>query len=201
MVMPRRRSLPKRPWTRSNTIRGPATCGNSRTLLSAPYTDPRGNRLRRFHSTRSSRRTDLRQRPLFLSPRIYQQEGLSAGPTWEQTQALIASASGKRPVAVRDRAILMLLAVYGLRSGDVSRLRLEDLDWEREILIVAHPKQRRARQYPLIHSVGEAIVAYFREVRPRCQRREVFLTLKQPFRPLSQGALWNVVGVRLKKRL
>jgi integrase/recombinase XerD len=134
-----------------------------------------------------------------LSPRIYQQEGLPAGPTWEQTQALIASVSGQRASAVRDRAILMLLAVYGLRSGDVSRLRLEDLDWEREILIVAHPKQRRARQYPLIHSVGEAIVAYFREVRPRCQRREVFLTLKQPFRPLSQGALWNVVGVRLKK--
>ena len=92
-----------------------------------------------------------------LSPRIYPQEGLPAGPTWEQTQALIGSASGKRPGAVRNRAILMLLAVYGLRSGDVSRLRLEDLDWDREVLMVAHPKQRRARQYPLIHSAGEVI--------------------------------------------
>jgi len=134
-----------------------------------------------------------------LSPRFYHQEGLPAGPTWEQTQALIAIASGTRSGAVRDRAVLMLLAVYGLRSGDVSRLRLEDLDWDREVLLVSHPKQRRARQYPLIHSVGEAIVAYLQEVRPRCERREVFLTLNPPFRPLSQGALWNVVGVRLRK--
>jgi site-specific recombinase XerD len=134
-----------------------------------------------------------------LSPRIYQQEGLPAGPTWEQTQALIASASGPRPGAVRDRAILLVLAVYGLRSGDVSRLRLEDLDWDRELLLVPHPKQRRARQYPLIHSVGEAILAYLQEVRPRCERREVFLTLHPPFRPLAQGTLWNVVGLRLRK--
>jgi integrase/recombinase XerD len=93
----------------------------------------------------------------------------------------------------------MLLAVYGLRSGDVSRLRLEDLDWDREVLLVPHPKQRRARQYPLIHSVGEAILAYLQKVRPRCERREVFLTLNPPFRPLAQGTLWNVVGFRLKK--
>src|SRR5262249_41316409 len=134
-----------------------------------------------------------------MAPRIYQQEGLPAGPTWEQVQALIAGACGGRASAIRDRAILMLLAVYGLRSGDVSRLRLEDLDWDKETLVVTHPKQRRARQYPLIHGVGEAIFKYLQQVRPRVERREVFLTLSPPFRPLAQGTLWNVVGVRLRK--
>ena len=134
-----------------------------------------------------------------MTPRIYQQESLPAGPTWEQVQSLIASAGGERASAIRDRAILMLLSVYGLRSGDVSRLRLEDLDWDKEKFEVTHPKQRRARQYPLVHSVGEAILDYLQKVRPRCEKREVFLTLRRPFRPLTQVALWNVVGVRLRK--
>jgi site-specific recombinase XerD len=109
-----------------------------------------------------------------MTPRIYQQESLPAGPTWEQVQSLIASAGGERASAIRDRAILMLLSVYGLRSGDVSRLRLEHLDWDNEKLEVTHPKQRRARQYPLVHSVGEAILDYLEKVRPVARSGKCF---------------------------
>jgi integrase len=34
-------------------------------------------------------------------------------------------------------------------------------------------------------------------VRPRCTRREIFLTFKAPFRRLSQGALYHLVSKRL----
>jgi site-specific recombinase XerD len=34
-------------------------------------------------------------------------------------------------------------------------------------------------------------------VRPRCARREIFLTLKAPFRRLSQRALYHLVSTRL----
>jgi integrase len=37
---------------------------------------------------------------------------------------------------VRDHAILMLFAVYGLRSGEVRRLSLQDLDWTKEVISV-----------------------------------------------------------------
>ena len=40
---------------------------------------------------------------------------------------------------------------------------------------------------------------YLRQVRPRCGRREMFLTLKAPFRPLSPGALYHVVSTRLSE--
>src|ERR1700730_9566069 len=61
---------------------------------------------------------------------------------------------------IRDHAILLLFAFYALRSAEVAGLRLEDLNWEREIIVVARPKQRRAQESPLVHSVGEAIVRY-----------------------------------------
>jgi site-specific recombinase XerD len=130
-------------------------------------------------------------------PRLFQQEGLPVGPSWPDVQRLIDSTSGDAPRDIRDRAILILLATYGFRSGEVAGLRLENLNWEGEMISINRPKKRRAQEYPLVGEAGEAILRYLQQVRPRCTRREVFLTLKAPFRRLSQGALYHLVSKRL----
>jgi site-specific recombinase XerD len=130
------------------------------------------------------------------SPRIFKQETLPGGPAWSDVRKLIASTNSDRPQDIRDRGILMLFAIYGLRSGEVAKLRLEDFDWEREVLTVWRPKQRRTQQFPLTQEVGNAVICYLREVRPPCSRREVFLTLKSPFQPLSHGALYDLTRKR-----
>jgi site-specific recombinase XerD len=131
------------------------------------------------------------------SPRLFRQEGLPTGPAWPDVQRLIASTGGDSPRDIRDRAILMLLATYGLRSGEVAGLRLQDVDWDREIISISRPKPRRVQQYPLVRETGEAILRYLQGVRPRCERREIFLTLKPGFRQISQGALYYLVSKRL----
>jgi len=133
------------------------------------------------------------------SPRLFRHEGLPTGPTWPDVQRLIAATDGDRGRDIRDRAILMLLAVYGLRSGEVSKLCLEDVDWERNQLTVRRSKQRRVQQYPLVTGVGEAILRYLQQVRPRGSHRELFLTLKAPFHPLSAGGLYDLVSSRLSQ--
>jgi site-specific recombinase XerD len=130
-------------------------------------------------------------------PRVFKQEALPIGPPWAAVQRLIGSASSDRPRDIRDQAILMLFAIYGFRSGEVAGLRLEHLNWEREVIAVVRPKQRQAQQYPLVRSVGDSILRYLQDVRPRSARREIFLTLKAPFRPLSGGALYHLVSSRL----
>ena len=60
--------------------------------------------------------------------------------------------------------MLMFFAIYALRSGEVAKLRLEDFDWEQEILTVWRPKQRRTQQYPLVEEVGHAVIRYLREI-------------------------------------
>ena len=130
-------------------------------------------------------------------PRLFQHEGLPVGPPWPDVQRLIASTDGDSARDIRDRAILILLATYGFRSGEVAGLRLEDVNWEREMVSIARPKQRRAQEYPLVSEAGEAILRYLQQVRPRCARREIFLTLKAPFRRLSPGALYHLVSTRL----
>ena len=67
-----------------------------------------------------------------LLPRIYRQEGLPIGPTWDEIGRMLSNTVGDDPASVRDHAVILLFSVYGLRSGEVRRLQIEDLDWLRD---------------------------------------------------------------------
>ena len=127
-----------------------------------------------------------------LSPRLYGHENLPTGPAWPDVQRLIAATQGSKAHALRNRAILWLLAVYGLRSGEVRGLGLEDLDWDRQILRVRRSKTACIQEYPLTPAMSRALEQYLKKGRPQSARPEVFLTLHAPFRPLSAGAIYNL---------
>ena len=129
------------------------------------------------------------------SPRVYSLDSVPIGPSWEDVKRLLALSEGDKPSDIRARAILMLLAVYGLRAGEVKRLRLEDLDWEKELLSVSCSKMRRRRIFPLSRTVGDAVLLYIRQTRPRTQHREVFLTFDG--RPLQD--IYAMVSRRLRQ--
>ena len=126
-------------------------------------------------------------------------EPLPKGLEREEVVRLLATTEGGRPADVRDRAVLMLLAAYGLRAGEVAGLRLDDIDWEEERLRVRRPKPGRTHHYPLSPGVGQAILRYLREVRPPRPERTLFLTLSAPLRPLSGSAMSHVVRSRLDR--
>ena len=133
-----------------------------------------------------------------LAPTVYRHESLPAGPSWVVVQQVLQDTAGTRPVEIRDHAILLLLAVYGLRSEEIQALQLADLGWDREVLTVVRPKARRTQQFPLTSAVGDAILRYLQEVRGHRPARHVFLTLRAPYGPLSRSALWKVVSERLR---
>lgn len=134
-----------------------------------------------------------------LPPRAYSCEGLPAGPAWEDVKRLCAATAGDRPADIRDHAAILLFAGYGFRVSEVRRLRLDDFDWEREVIRITRSKQYvRTQTYPLSQTVGEAVLRYVKEVRSRCQYREVFLSLKAPVHPLGSSALWQIVSRRLR---
>ena len=132
-----------------------------------------------------------------LVPRVYRHEGLPLGPTWDQVGRLLGDTAGPRPLALRNRALLCLLAIYGWRSGEVRRLHLDDIDWRRERIRVVRAKSGRPETLPLEPTVGETLAHYLRDGRPRSASRILFLTVRAPFRPLSAGALYHVVSRRL----
>lgn len=134
-----------------------------------------------------------------LPPRVYADERLPAAPTWNDIERLCADTERQDRSQIRDRALLLLFAVYGLRVSEVRRLTLEDLDWEAATIQITRSKpQRRIQCYPLVRSVGDAILRYVTVVRPQVDTRHVFLSARAPVRPLGNSALWQIVNRRLR---
>jgi integrase/recombinase XerD len=89
---------------------------------------------------------------------------------------------------LRDYAILMLLANYGIRAGEVTRLRLDDVDWRKEVIRIRHTKTSVTSYLPLLPEVGEAILRYLQESRPKVSFREIFIRTRAPYRPFESGS-------------
>jgi integrase len=114
-------------------------------------------------------------------------------------ERVIDSCSLDTAVGLRDRAILLLLARLGLRGGDVVKMRLDDIDWQRATLKVCG-KGRREFRLPLPQDVGDAVLSYLRKARPRVRIERVFLCIPAPFRPLqNSGAVSSVVSAGLRR--
>lgn len=137
-------------------------------------------------------------RPMIASaiqgPRLFSLDGLPSGPSWDEVKRMVNSLATDKPRDIRDRAVILLFALYGLRSGEVARLRFEDVDWGANRLSILRSKQCRSQIYPLTPLVGHALIRYLKTVRQRSIHRQIFLTLKAPVRPLSVQGLYNIVN-------
>lgn len=88
--------------------------------------------------------------------------------------------------------MLTVIARLGLRAAEIAGLRLSDLDWRVGELTV-RGKGRRSDRLPLPVDVGEALVGYLAQHRPKADSRSVFVTVVAPWRPLRSTAVSQVV--------
>jgi integrase/recombinase XerD len=110
----------------------------------------------------------------------------------ESVRRLLACCDPDFPAGRRDRAILLVLARMGLRSGEVAAIRLADVDW-RAGEVVIRGKDDRHERLPLPVDVGEGVVDYLRRGRPRREDPHLFLKARAPFGPLTGGTVRAVV--------
>lgn len=138
--------------------------------------------------------TDLS--PHIIAPLLYAYEGVPSILERGQIAAVLESArADKTPAGLRDHAILQLLATYGLRSGEIRNLRIEDIDWRSETIRVRHSKTGACSFLPLMVPAGEAVLAYLRSGRPATAAREIFIRTRAPYRKLEK--LYSLVRRRL----
>ena len=124
--------------------------------------------------------------------------GLPKALSGGQVAALLASCDQGTAVGRRDYAVLVVLSRLGLRAGEAAGLRLDDIDWRRGEITVRGKGSRRDR-LPLPADAGQAIVSYLTSGRPGSDHREVFLCARGPYRPMSRGAVTNVVASAARK--
>jgi integrase/recombinase XerD len=134
-----------------------------------------------------------------MGPRVYAQESLITGPSWDQVHRLLPMTTGDDPKQIRDHAILMLFTVYALRSQEVGQLQLAHIDWDKALLSIVNDKNGRTRVYPLTQPVGNAILRYLTHARPDSRHRRIFLGTRPPFQPLTGAGLYSLVAIRLRR--
>lgn len=136
-----------------------------------------------------------------IAPRVYALENIPSVLSAEDVAAVLntarqdASAKG-----LRDLAILTLLSTYGLRAGEITALRLDDIDWRREQVRVRHTKTGHETLLPLVKPVGDTLLDYLQKGRPKVAAREIFIRVRAPYRPFHNGSsLYSGIVRHLEK--
>lgn len=125
-----------------------------------------------------------------VAPRYRTDEGPPRCLPWEDIQRILRAVSRDRSVGLRDYAMLLVMATYGLGSGEVVHLELGDVDWQAGILRVRRRKTGVPLELPLLPAVAQALAAYLRRGRPsQTLEHTIFASLALPHRPLTTSAI------------
>jgi integrase len=134
--------------------------------------------------------------PSLLGHRL---SGLPRGLSDDQLSMLLGGSWEGARCPRRDRAILCLLASYGVRRAQVSALRLADIDWrERTIEFAAH-KGGKAVHHILTQAVAESLADYLHKERPTSDCDYVFLRQTTPHLRLGPMAISSLVRWRMQR--
>ena len=131
-------------------------------------------------------------------PRVCRYDPGPKGPSWSDVRRLLDHDFGAKPSEMRAGAIVALCAIYALRSCEIVRLKLDDFDWANEILTVRRAKSGQVQQFPIQFEVGEKVIRYLKLARPRCTCRNIFVSLRPPYRPMDTTILWTIIASRMK---
>lgn len=113
---------------------------------------------------------------------------------WTDVRRVLQAIPRRRPADLRDHAMLLLMASYGLGSMEVARLRLDDIDWPGSTIRVRRMKTAVTIELPLLPGVARALATYVRRGRPaHATAREVFVTVGLPHEPITSATIRHQV--------
>lgn len=120
---------------------------------------------------------------------------LPKGLSTDQISRLLRAFDRSSSTGRRDYAITRCCVDLGLRTSEVTRLSLEDIDWSRGLLYI-RGKGSRVDLLPLPQFTARAIVEYLRRDRPRTRSRALFLRHRPP---LGSAATPSVIRQAVRR--
>jgi integrase/recombinase XerD len=132
-------------------------------------------------------------------PQVYRLADVPRSISWDEVRRLLEAVDRRTVCGRRDYAILLLLVAYGLRGQEITKLTLDDIDWEHERLRIPERKAGHSTAYPLASVVAEALIAYLKQGRPETADRHLFFRMFAPQAPITNGAVSSRVAAYLLK--
>ena len=131
---------------------------------------------------------------VIASPAHWSMASLPRGLKPEEVDRLLSSFTDALPSPRRGYAVVRLALDLGLRSIEISRLMLADIDWRMGTVTLKRTKSRRQDVLPLPVATGRALEAYIRHERPKTSDAAVFVRHLAPHdEPIGVDAIRRVV--------
>lgn len=109
-----------------------------------------------------------------IRPRVYCNEGLPRGIKREAIKTVLKSIDRSSRKGKKGYAIVLLMAVYGLRPSELCNLKLNLFDWHNDKFCVNRLKSNDYLTLPILPEVGNAIIDYLQSGRPSLNHNYLF---------------------------
>lgn len=128
------------------------------------------------------------------TPVVWTRERPPRSIPWSEIRTILRAIERSSRTGCRDYALLLTMATYGMGAAEVLSLRLDDVDWSNGVLHVKRPKTGAETFLPLLPAVGQAIVDYLLNGRPRyTSARQIFVSMRAPHGRLSSSAICHIL--------
>lgn len=90
---------------------------------------------------------------------------------------------------IRDYAMLLLAIRLGMRSGDIVRLTLNEINFDSNSIHLLQEKTLNPLELPLLPEIKNAIKDYYENARPNVKEEIIFLRCKAPYQRITTSVL------------
>jgi site-specific recombinase XerD len=143
--------------------------------------------LRKLHTYfRQEELLDIRFEPVLCVPRARDKKVLPCFSS-EELNLILKQVNTETPAGKRDYAIIQLGISTGLRAGDITNLKLTDVDWKTNEIHLIQGKTKQPLLLPLEERSGNAIIDYILNGRPKSESSYMFLRSLAPYHKFQDG--------------
>ena len=103
---------------------------------------------------------------ILKEPKISHKNKLPTTYTEKEIRRMIKAIDRSSAKGKRDYLVLLLAAEYGWRASDITSFSLNQIDWDRSKISITQNKTGVPVEFPLLASVGNAIIDYLKCGRP-----------------------------------
>ena len=130
----------------------------------------------------------------------FRHAGLPDVLTESEVNKILGCVDRSTPLGLRDYAVLLLAARYGMRPSDIHQLRLNDIHWREGSFVFHQSKTGKPVTLPLLSDVADALIEYLRKGRPSTTSRHIFVCHRAPFESfLHVMGLYGIMRSALRK--
>ena len=111
----------------------------------------------------------------------------------EEIEKVINAINTNGECACRDRAVIMLALLLGMRAGDIRNLKFNNVDWRLKTVTFTQEKTKKALQLPLPDECLFALLDYLKNERPNSDSANIFVRSRAPHQAYGSGNVFYYI--------